>query len=1205
MRLPSRFFAAPGLVLASLFFWSCLAVAGDWPAWRHDAGRSGATDEQLSAELHLQWSRQLPHLKAAWPEDVRLQFDANYEPVVVGKLMIVASSRNDSVTAYDTATGERRWRFFADAPVRFAPVASGGSVYFGADDGCLYRLDAVNGTLINQWNATPSDRTALGNERLISVWPVRGGPVIVGDSLHFTVGVWPFEGTYLTSLKLEEGAELAPLTPLDNSTPQGYLASNGVRLVIPGGRANALCRDLTSGKRVSLNYTSKGLTDSHVIAHQDWMFHGGKVVDLDTGRSFGFDAIRPLVSDGKIYFSANGKAHAYDLKNVQVVDKVDRKGNPIKVSVPTSLWAFSEQPVTALHLKTAGRLYGHHGNTVFAIDLPQTPEEKAGVSFSTQIEGTCSSMLAADGKLFVVTKEGRIDCFGPNQIEPKKHTENTGQVVLIKSGWAEKAGAILKQTKVKGGYCLALGIGTGGLIEELIGQSDLTIIVIDPDAAKVDQFRRSQDAKGFYGTRVVAIQGSLDELRLPPYLANLLVSEDTEAAKLGGDNLQQAFRTLRPYGGVACFEMPEGQHVAFAEAAATSNLPNAVVGRSAQLTTITREGALPGAANWTHEYGDAANTLMSQDRLVKAPLGVLWFGGPASDGELFYNRHFWGPSAAIIDGRMFIQGPDKMTAVDVYTGRILWKISLKEQEEIRAGRRGWNFETVLAGFHFAASPDALYLVDGRTIIRIDPETGEQLSRFVNPDKDVEWGRPLVHDDLLIVSVFHDTEKFGRLPTELVALDKETGERRWTKEAGLSFPVFALGGDKLFCFDGAIEDFYDIRKRRGAVPGADDAKFLRAIDLKTGKDLWKEPTDIVATWLSYSGEQDVMVVSNREKVAAFRGKTGESLWRKYSEGMGFKGHPENYWDKVILWKDRILDQRGPGQAYDLESGDTIMRKHPVTGEAAPWSFTKSGHHCNYAIANEHLMTFRAADAGFCDLESGGTGRFTGFRSGCRNSLIPANGLLNAPNFSHGCKCSYSLFTSLALMHVPETDMWTYSAHKAGDGPVQHLGINFGARGDRTAENGTLWMDHPSVGGASPSVPIDLVTDDPQWFHLPSTQVTGDGLNWVAASGVSGVESIKIPVLVGKNSEIPENRAFTVRLSFIEPDAVEPGQRIFGVSIQGKRVLQDFEVMKEAGDTRRILVKEFRGVMADRDLTITFTPKTGQALICGVEVVAESN
>ena len=47
---------------------------------------------------------------------------------------------------------------------------------------------------------------------------------------------------------------------------------------------------------------------------------------------------------------------------------------------------------------------------------------------------------------------------------------------------------------------------------------------------------------------------------------------------------------------------------------------------------------------------------MSQDLRVKLPLGVLWFGGPASDTRFFFDRHFWGPSLTVIDGRMFLQG---------------------------------------------------------------------------------------------------------------------------------------------------------------------------------------------------------------------------------------------------------------------------------------------------------------------------------------------------------------------------------------------------------------------------------------------------------------------------------------------------------------------------------------------------------------------
>src|SRR5690606_6430688 len=181
----------------------------------------------------------------------------------------------------------------------------------------------------------------------------------------------------------------------------------------------------------------------------------------------------------------------------------------------------------------------------------------------------------------------------------------------------------------------------------------------------------------------------------------------------------------------------------------------------------------------------------------------------------------------------------------------------------------------------------------------------------------------------------------------------------------------------------------------------------------------------------------------------------------AEGQGFRGHPEHLWDKVILWNDQILDQRGPGLAYDIATGEPIVRVHPITQESVDWEFTKAGHHCNYAIANPYLMTFRADTAGFCDISSGTTARLQGYRPGCRNSLIPANGVLNSPNFAHGCVCGYPLFTSLSLVHRPDAELWTYSAiaMPKEKTPVRRLAINFGAPGDRQDENGSLWLGYP--------------------------------------------------------------------------------------------------------------------------------------------------
>src|SRR5262245_37445897 len=168
--------AAARVVLGICLLFPLTARAEDWPTWRYDAGRTAASPQQLPATLHLQWVRHYPPTKTAWPDQAKMQFDVAYEPVVLGQTAFVGSALTDSVTALDVETGVERWRFFADGPVRFAPLAWEGRVYFVSDDGHLYCLDVAKGALLWKFRGGPTDRRVLGNERLISTWPARGAP---------------------------------------------------------------------------------------------------------------------------------------------------------------------------------------------------------------------------------------------------------------------------------------------------------------------------------------------------------------------------------------------------------------------------------------------------------------------------------------------------------------------------------------------------------------------------------------------------------------------------------------------------------------------------------------------------------------------------------------------------------------------------------------------------------------------------------------------------------------------------------------------------------------------------------------------------------------------------------------------------------------------------------------------------------------------
>jgi len=172
------------------------------------------------------------------------------------------------------------------------------------------------------------------------------------------------------------------------------------------------------------------------------------------------------------------------------------------------------------------------------------------------------------------------------------------------------------------------------------------------------------------------------------------------------------------------------------------------------------------------------------------------------------------------------------------------------------------------------------------------------------------------------------------------------------------------------------------------------------------------------------------------------------------------------------------------------------------------------------------------------------------------------------------------------------------------PVNRLGINFGAPGDRRDDDGMLWLDYPSVGGPSPDIPIQITSEQPEWFIRHSSRIRGDGLKWVGASGARGLTSFTITL----DEKAEEDRLYTVALYFIEPDEVKPGMRIFDVALQGQWILKDFDIVREAGRSNQMVVKEFKGVVVRGDLAVTLRPSasanTSTTVLCGIALISEA-
>ncbi|TVS19997.1 MAG: hypothetical protein EA424_06225 [Planctomycetaceae bacterium] len=175
------------LVLTAL----ALGGADDWPQWRHDANRSGATEAQGPGSAARLWELSLPRPNPAYDHQYRMCADAAYASVAAGGRLFLPSNVSDEVTAIALNSGAVLWRFLAEGPVRMAPVIVGDNVIFASDNGYLYAVSASDGELLWKVRGVPEDLPAsrmLVNGRMSSRWPARGAPVEYEGVVYFGAG---------------------------------------------------------------------------------------------------------------------------------------------------------------------------------------------------------------------------------------------------------------------------------------------------------------------------------------------------------------------------------------------------------------------------------------------------------------------------------------------------------------------------------------------------------------------------------------------------------------------------------------------------------------------------------------------------------------------------------------------------------------------------------------------------------------------------------------------------------------------------------------------------------------------------------------------------------------------------------------------------------------------------------------------------------
>ena len=443
-------------------------------------------------------------------------------------------------------------------------------------------------------------------------------------------------------------------------------------------------------------------------------------------------------------------------------------------------------------------------------------------ALSDRIGGEVFYKLAARDRLFISTKEGKIYCFGPENMNTVRHEYRPAPLRPRSDRWAAAAKGLLDEFSESGGYALALGAGSGDLVRELLGRSDLHIVVVEDDAERVRALRDELVDTGMHGRRAAVIETDPAAFTVQPYLFSLVVSEDAAGAGLMADGvLNRVLNMLRPYGGAAWLGASGEALPALSAAAAAAEVDRVALNAGDGHIFARRGGPLTGAGEWTHQYHDAANTLLSRENRVRLPLGVLWFGGPSNHNIL--PRHAGGPRPQVAGGRQVFLGVETIAARCVYTGRALWErefpgighpfTNLEMERRWREGSEVYMSNipgATYIGSPFVTLPDGVYLrYDGR-IHRLAPSTGETLDEFDLPGRSVreiygpdapDWGHVSVQGNYLVTTtephLFEDQalgwedSYSGTSSRRLAVLDRHSGEVLWEREARLGFRGYYL------------------------------------------------------------------------------------------------------------------------------------------------------------------------------------------------------------------------------------------------------------------------------------------------------------------------------------------------------------------------------------------------------------------------------
>ncbi len=540
------------------------------------------------------------------------------------------------------------------------------------------------------------------------------------------------------------------------------------------------------------------------------------------------------------------------------------------------------------------------------------------------------------------------------------------------------AGAAVPGGDLPGGFVVCAGCRDADRIAALAEGGRRRVLGLAADADAIPDLRREVFAKGLYGRVSVDVFDGRN-LPLVDGSVNLLVIET-------GCRIPEpeVMRVLVP-GGIARARVSGGW----------------------KKIEKPRDDARD---DWTHYLYDATGNAVSRDRLVESIGHYQWIGGPkwarhhdhvssfnalvSSGGRIFYVLDYGSRASILLPARW------KLVAREAHNGVILWTQDLP-------ARVNHLYRLKLGPFtlprNLVAAGGRVYCPAGKghAPVAFDAATGTAVARWPAAENCEEI--ILAGDTLLVIRNPDPDYRRGRNDRDLAphkksvaALDPGGGKIRWEKTFAWIAPVS-------LCSDGTAAFLYT-------------GTHLVSLNLETGGERWRSkklpfsspmltsspPTTLVADGVLLVNHRIAKRRRNPEQqaMAAIDAETGKILWEAEALRSRYRSPDNIFVIDGTVWTAALMnpDDSGLFVGRDIRTGAVTKRFMP---DIAPTTWKWFHHRCHRAKATTRFFLTSRTGIEFVDPATGHWERNNWVRGACLYGIMPANGLVYAPQ--HPCAC----------------------------------------------------------------------------------------------------------------------------------------------------------------------------------------------------------